>query len=115
MLKKFTSVLFLLFCVVGFVNGQRSSAVTKKKKNNSIAAIPLINYNRTQGIVLGALVSKYYKLSKKDTISPSSNTGIFGVYTAQKSYVVFGFSRWYFARDRWRVSAAVGTMDINFQ
>ena len=26
-----------------------------------------------------------------------------------------GYSRLYFAKDRWRITAAVGTMDINFQ
>lgn len=75
----------------------------------------MLNYNRTQGVIVGALVSRYYKLNKKDTISPSSNTGVFGMYTAQKSYAAMGFSRFYFARDRWRVTAALGTMDINFQ
>jgi outer membrane protein assembly factor BamA len=113
MLQKFTTLLFLLIFSFGFVNGQDSTASSKKTR--SIAAIPLINYNRTQGIVVGAMISKFYKINKQDTISPSSNTGIFGMYTAQKSYAVFGFSRFYFARDRWRVLAAVGVMDINFQ
>jgi outer membrane protein assembly factor BamA len=115
MFQKRTTFLFLLFFAFSIVNGQRSSAVTSKKKKPTIAAIPIINYNRTQGIILGALVSKYYKLIKKDTISPSSTTGIFGMYTGQKSYAVFGFSRFYFAKDRWRIVAAVGAMDINFQ
>ena len=114
MVKKATVLIFLLFAFV-FVNGQDSSVVKPKKKKSSIAAIPMINYNRTQGVIVGALVSKYYKLNKKDTISPSSNTGIFGMYTGQKSYAAIGFSRFYFARDRWRVTAAVGAMDINFQ
>ena len=76
----------------------------------------MINYNRTQGVIVGALVSKYYKLNKKDTISPSSNTGIFGMYTGQKSYAVIWLSRGsILQKDRWRVTAAVGAMDINFQ
>lgn len=104
----------MLFAFV-FVDGQSSDTAVKKKKERSIAAIPMINYNRTQGIIVGALVSKYYKLNNKDTISPSSNTGIFGMYTGQKSYIVLGFSKLYFAKDRWRVTAAAGTMDINFQ
>jgi outer membrane protein assembly factor BamA len=115
MVQKFTTLLFLLLFAFVFVNGQQSSTAKSQKQKSSIAAIPMINYNRTQGVILGALVSKYYKLNKKDTISPSSNTGVFGMYTGQKSYMVFGFSRFYFARDRWRVTAAVGTMDINFQ
>jgi outer membrane protein assembly factor BamA len=115
MLQKFTALLFLLLFAFVFVNGQRSSAVKPNKEKSSIAAIPMINYNRTQGIIVGAIVSKYYKFNKKDTVSPTSSTGIFGMYTGQKSYAVFGTARLYFARDRWRVTAAVGTMDINSQ
>src|SRR6478735_9565083 len=115
MMQKTINLLFLLLFAFVFVNGQRSSAAVKKKKENSIAAIPMINYNRTQGVIVGALVSKYYRLNNKDTISPSSNTGFFGMYTGQKSYVAMGFSKLYFAEDRWRITAAVGTMDINFQ
>src|SRR6187399_1727285 len=113
MIQKFTKLLFLLLFASGFVNGQDSTA--RKKQSSGIAAMPMINYNRTQGIILGAIVSKYYKLNKKDTISPSSNTGFFGMYTGEKSYMAMGFSRFYFAKDKWRVTAAVGTMDINFQ
>ncbi len=115
MFQKSTTLLFLLLFSFVCVHGQRSSAATKKKKETSIAAIPLINYNRTQGVIVGALVSKYFKIKKTDTISPSSSIGIFGMYTAEKSYATFGFSRLYFAKDRWRVAAAMGAMDINFQ
>ena len=113
MIKKFTTLLFFLLFAFGFVNGQDSTA--PKKQKSSIAFMPMINYNRTQDIIVGALVSKYYKLNKQDTISPSSYTGFFGMYTGKKSYVAMGFSRFYFKRDRWRVTAAAGTMDINFQ
>ncbi len=37
-------------------NGQDSTA--PKKQKNGIAAIPMINYNRTQGIIVGAIVSE---------------------------------------------------------
>jgi len=113
MIQKSVKLLFFLLFVCAFVKGQDSTVTPKKR--TGIAAIPLINYNRTQGIVVGALVSNFYKLNKEDTISPSSNTGIFGMYTEQKSYAVLGYSRFYFAEDRWRMTAAVGTLDINFQ
>ena len=92
----------------------QDSTVTRKQKVG-IAAIPMINYNRTQGIVVGALVSYFYKINKQDTISPSSSTGLTGIYTEQKSYALFGYSQLFFAEDRWRILAAAGTMDINFQ
>ncbi|HEY5825601.1 MAG TPA: BamA/TamA family outer membrane protein [Cyclobacteriaceae bacterium] len=110
--------LLLLFPLAG-VNGQQGQGQklpqVEKKQKPRVAAIPMINYNRTQGIVVGALASGFYKINKKDTISPSSNTGVMGMYTQQKSYMLIGFSRFYFAQDRWRVTAAIGTMDINFQ
>jgi outer membrane protein assembly factor BamA len=111
------SALLLFFELFAFasVNAQISSAVTSKKKEPSIAAIPLINYNRTQGVILGAILSKYFKMNKKDTISPSSNVGITGIYTAQKSYALFAYSKLYLDKDRWRITAAAGTMDIAFQ
>ncbi|NEU07868.1 BamA/TamA family outer membrane protein [Flavihumibacter sp. R14] len=115
MLQKIATLVFLVFLVSGSVNGQQSSPVTKEKEKASIAAMPLINYSRTQGILLGALVSKYFDLNKTDTISPSSNAGIFGVYTEQKSYAAFAYSQLYFSKDIWRITAALGALDINFQ
>ena len=97
-----------------FVYGQKPPAI-KKRQKTGIAAIPMINYNRTQGIVAGALVTGFYKIDKKDTISPSSSTGFIGIYTEQKSYAFLTYSQLFFAQDRWRVLAAAGTVDINFQ
>src|SRR4051812_37867967 len=114
MMRRFLKLLFILLFACGSVHGQRSSAIQDKKDKSSIAAIPVINYNRTQGVIVGALVSYFYKINKEDTISPSSNIGIFGMYTAQKSYATFGFSRFYFHRDLWRITAAAGIVDINF-
>ncbi len=113
--KKAATLLFILFIAYGVANAQRSTAVSNKKKEPSIAAIPLINYNRTQGVIVGAIVSKYYKMNKKDTISPSSNSGILGIYTAQKSYALLAYSRNYFDKDRWRIAVAAGATNIAFQ
>jgi outer membrane protein assembly factor BamA len=114
-IRKFIKLLFLLLLIpFVFVNGQKLPPIEKKQKPR-IAAIPMINYNRTQGVVAGAFVSGFYKINKKDTISPSSSTGLMGMYTQEKSHMLFAFSRFYFAEDRWRITAAAGTMDINFQ
>ena len=112
-MQRFSKLLLLSLLSFVFVHGQDSTESRKQK--NGIAAIPMINYNRTQGIILGAIVSKYYKINKKDSLSPSSNTGIAGIYTAQKSYALFLYSQLFFAEDRWRVRLAAGSMDINFQ
>jgi outer membrane protein assembly factor BamA len=112
-MQKVTTLLFALLIVFTMAHGQDSTKT--KKQKTGIAAIPMINYNRTQGIVAGALVSGFYKINKADTISPSSSTGLIGMYTAEKSYALLTYSQLFFAQDRWRVLAAVGTMDINFQ
>ena len=112
-MEKFTKLLFLLVFVFAFAYGQDSTE--SRKKANGIAAIPMINYNRTQGIILGAIVSNYFKINKKDSLSPSSNIGIAGIYTEQKSYALFLYSQLFFAEDRWRIRVAAGSMDINFQ
>lgn len=113
MIQKFTKFLFLFLFGFALANGQDSTAT--KKQRAGIAAIPMINYNRTQGIVVGALVSGFYKINRKDTISPSSSSGLIAIYTEQKSYAVLGYSRLFFAEDRWRITAAAGALDINFQ
>jgi len=113
MIRKFTKLLFLLLPGFAFVYGQDSA--TSKKQKNGIAAIPMINYNRTQGVVVGAIVSNYFKMNKKDSISPSSNAGFAGIYTAEKSYALFLYSSLFFDEDRWRIRLAAGALDINFQ
>ena len=113
MIQKFTIILFLLVVAYTFAHSQDSAASRKKIKG--IAAIPMINYNRTQGIILGAIVSNYYKINKKDTISPSSNSGIAGIYTEKNSYALFLYSQLFLAEDRWRIRVAAGSLDINFQ
>jgi outer membrane protein assembly factor BamA len=113
MMQRFTKLLFLLLFAFIFVHGQDSTESRKQK--SGFAAIPMLNYNRTQGLILGAIVSNYFKMNKKDKISPSSNIGIAGIYTEQKSYAVFLYSQLFMAEDRWRVRLAAGSMDINFQ
>jgi outer membrane protein assembly factor BamA len=113
MMPKSTIVLCVLLFAYAIVHGQDS--VASRKKISGIAAIPMINYNRTQGVILGAIVSKFFKINAKDAISPSSNIGIAGIYTQQKSYALFLYSQLFFAEDRWRIRAAVGTLNINFQ
>lgn len=114
MVQKITTLFFLFLLVFESVNGQKGPAIQKRQKTG-IAAIPMINYNRTQGIVAGALVTGFYKINKKDTISPSSSTGFIGIYTEQKSYAFMTYSQLFFAEDKWRILAAAGTVDINFQ
>jgi hypothetical protein len=109
--RKLIPLFIICFLIIfsGFLQAQDST------KNFKFAGLPIINYNRTQGIVIGAFAAGYYKINRNDTISPSSYTGIAGIYTAQKSYFMAAFQQLYLNEDRWRILAGVGVMDVNFQ
>ena len=111
------SKLYFIIVAALVVLNTHAFAQSKPKSNKTVrfAAIPIITYNRTQGAVIGANTSVYYKLNKKDTISPHSNTGLIGIYTVQKSWVI-GFNQTlYFNEDRWRSKINIYRGAINFQ
>jgi outer membrane protein assembly factor BamA len=56
-----------------------------------------------------------YKVNKKDTISPASITGLFGMYTTNETWFTLGFQQLYLKEDRWRITLAAGLGSINFQ
>lgn len=80
----------------------------------NFAAIPIVNYNQIFGFSTGVLGQMYYKLDKKDTISPSSSTGVFGMNTTNKSYFA-AFQKLYINEDKWRITMATGFGNLNFQ
>lgn len=77
--------------------------------------IPYINYNRSIGFQLGAIPMLQFNPVMKDTLSPSSIAGLFGMYSTNKTYFVMGFSKLYFDEDNWRFTIAGGTGSVNFQ
>ena len=95
------------------VNAQNKSDSTEK--NLRFAAIPIINYNRTQGIYLGAFGQVFYNVNKKDTISPASSSGLLGIYTAEKSWAIGFIQQLYLAEDYWRIRLAAVRGNLNFQ
>jgi hypothetical protein len=84
-------------------------------KNVNVAAVPVINYDRALGGSFGILAQVFYKLNPEDTVSPSSSSGIFGMYTTNKTYFAAAFQKLYFDEDNWRVMAALGLGSINYQ
>ncbi len=114
-----------LFIAVAITYSLCSISVYAQQKNNKtkkdslkkvrIAAIPIVNYNPSQGFLFGAMGQGFYKLNKKDTISPSSSTGIFAMYTTNNTYFTALFQHLYFDEDKWRGTFAAGFGQINFQ
>ena len=84
-------------------------------KKVTFAAIPVVNYNRSLGFMAGAMVSAYYKLDRSDTISPSSSTMVFGMYSTSKTYMVMGMQKLYLNEDKWRADLIFGSGVFFFQ
>ena len=95
-----------------FIFGQESADTLKKVK---FAAIPILNYSNTVGLSVGALGQMFYKVNQNDTVSPTSSTGIFGIYTTNHTYFAAAFQQLYLKEDNWRIKLAAGLGNINFQ
>ena len=77
--------------------------------------VPVLSYNRSIGAIFGAAPLAMYPLSKQDTVSPASISGLFGVYTTNETWMGMAFGRWYLAEDSWRITTAIGGGNIKFQ
>ena len=106
------AMLLLFFYAAGYA---QSVDYSIKKKPVKFAFVPIINYNKTQGIYVGAITAAFYKVNPKDTISPFSNTALLGIYTAEKSWGVGVMQQFFLKEDIWRVRAGLFRGDINFQ
>jgi len=113
MVNKFLICILFATCSISSSFAQLHKPDSSKKVK--LAAIPLINFNRTIGFGAGAMLSAFYKMNEKDTISPTSSTGLVGMYTTNKTYFLVLYQQMYLNQDRWRIKAAVGTGNINFQ
>ena len=80
-----------------------------------LAAIPVINYSNTVGASFGVLASTFYKIRKSDLNSPSSSSGVFGIYSTNNTYFMAVFQQLYLKEDSWRITAAAGTGKVNSQ
>ncbi len=115
---KFQKHLLLFFILI---SGSIFSQKFKKNKENdslkkvTFAAVPIINYNRSFGFIGGAMTSMYYKVNKKDTISPSSSTMLMGIYSTSNTYFTAAIQQFYLAENSWRVKLGVGTGQVFFQ
>ena len=87
----------------------------KAAKKVNFTAVPVVNYSNATGFSLGAMGQFFYKVNKKDSISPVSSSGVFGMYTTNGTWFGALFQRFYLDEDRWRILASVGAGNINYQ
>ena len=96
-------------------NNQDTTKTVKKDKKIKIAPIPYLNYDRTFGFMGGAFFMGFYKINPNDTISPTSSTGIGGIYSENNTWFTFISQKLYLAEDKWRINASLGLGKIYFQ
>lgn len=106
------SVILLLILLTTSLKAQIKQDSTKRV---TFTAIPMVNYSNTLGAGFGLMGQIFYKANKNDTISPSSSTGIMGMYFTNKSYFGMAFQRLYLREDRWRLTLAAGLGNFNYQ
>jgi hypothetical protein len=104
---------WICILLISFEIQAQSDQDSTRKIN--LAAIPVINYSNTIGASFGILASTFYKINDKDTLSPSSSTGVFGMYSTNNTYFLAGFQQLYLNEDSWRITAAAGTGNANAQ
>lgn len=116
-MKKYL-LLLLVLLVASSVFAQKKEKQKKEDKpdrNFRFAGIPLIGYNRTVEFSLGAILTGYYKVNQKDTISPESSTMLIGMGTTNKSYFGAFVQQFYLDEDKWRIKLVGGFGNANLQ
>lgn len=111
MIKQFLLHFIILSSLHSFA--QEKDKKDKEDRNFRFAGIPLIGYNRTIELSFGAIVSGYYKVNQKDTISPESSTMLIGMYTTNKSYFGAFVQQFYLDDDKWRLKLIGGLGNAN--
>ena len=112
-MKKIFTILILLLPILVF--SQEKYKNTKKNKKVNYAFIPLVMYNSSLGGQAGFMTSAYFKMNRKDTISPVANIGFTGSYFTSHSFFTVLFSKMYLKEDNYRTKTAIGMANINFQ
>ena len=105
----------LIFSFSSFAQGVGGGNNGRIEGSFKFLPIPYINYNRSIGFQIGAIPMAQFNLTQKDTLSPSSMAGLFGMYSENKTYFLMGFSKLYFDEDNWRITLAGGRGSVNFQ
>ncbi|WP_338238499.1 BamA/TamA family outer membrane protein [Persicobacter diffluens] len=87
----------------------------KLDKNFHFIPVPYGNYEEVTGISVGLAPLVMFHPVAEDTLSPASVLGLFGMYAQNKSRMGMGFTQLFFNEDRWRLTAAFGQAQINYQ
>jgi len=111
--KQFTVVL-MLFCFTV------TSAQEKKKKDTAFnansktfVAVPIVSNNPTMKTGFGGMGMYFFKMNKKDTLSPPSLVTLYATYTTNNSYVIAPFGRLFWDENKNRITLGGTFLRIN--
>lgn len=107
-------IVILFFSCFSFSQGLGEES-DRIKKDFKFIPLPYADYDISSGYTVGFIPMTMFNPSKKDTISPSSIAGLFGMYSQNKSKFFMGFGMLYLKEDNYRVLFAGGLGDFNYQ
>lgn len=108
-------IIYLSFLSSLYGQGLSSGSNGRIQDDFKFLPIPYINYTRSIEFQIGALPMAQFNPVNKDTLSPSSIAGLFGMYSTNKTYFFMAFAKLYFDSNNWRFTTAGGTGSVNFQ
>ena len=116
LLRRFGVTLCIaLICTSAFGQFDFGDSGDTSSANFSFVPVPYMSYDRTLGFSIGAVPMAMYRLNPEDTLSQRSLSGLVGFYSTNKTWFGMAFTRLSFAQDKWRVKAAYGLGNFNYQ
>ena len=106
-------MLFIFFLNQSFGQQQQEKDTTFNKESNTFLVVPLITNSPVMDTGFGGLGMYFFKVNKKDTISPPSLLSVYGIYTTNKSHIMAPFGRFFWNEDKNRASFGMGNLRIN--
>ena len=92
--------------------GQNGKSMMQDRR---FVPVPIPISNPTLGTGLAAALLYLWPQKEDDTISPTSISGVAGLYTSTNSWAAALFHQGYYARDRFRLQGALGYADLNLK
>lgn len=111
-------VVTLIFCLLPqCARSQDEDWVREKKRKRKfdLAGIPILSYNTSYGAIIGANTMMFFDANPRDTLSHASVIGLGGGFSQNRSLFAAGFTQLYLDKNKWRLAAAAGIGNINFQ
>ncbi|MGB5508440.1 BamA/TamA family outer membrane protein [Robiginitalea sp.] len=112
---------YLIGCIVLFLgvslSGQEQKEIARDstfdEASKTFLAIPLITNDPAMDTGFGGLGLYFFRLDRKDEISPPSLVTFYAIYSTNNSYIFTPIGRFFWNEDKNRATVGFGTMRIN--